>query len=147
MRTGHTTFYVLLSTFCFLRKHIDGGDDYFERVVVKVEVADSRERKPLRVVEPAAAAQFEVGEGGLGEEVAHTLALFAALYLRVVGHIFIDAEFLDYFDIEPHFFFYLADSTRLYIFTLLNLPLRERPVTENIVDKREIRLSFRARVD
>src|SRR3989344_2368138 len=107
----------------FLRKYIDGGYDYFERIVIEIEVADRRERKPLRIVEAAAAPQFEVGEGGFGEEVAHPLALLAALHLRIVGHILIDAELLHYLDIKAHFLFYLADSARLDIFALFNLPL------------------------
>src|SRR3989344_5547562 len=131
----------------FLCEYIDCGHDYFERIVIEIEVADRRERKPLRIVEAAAAPQFEVGEGGFGEEVAHPLALLAAFALRVVGDILVDAELLHYFDIEPHFLFYLADSARLYIFPLLNLPLRERPVAENVVDEREVCLAFRARID
>src|SRR3990167_4400756 len=131
----------------FLCEYIDCGHDYFERVVIKIEVADRRERKPLRIVEAAAAPQFEVGEGGFGEEVAHPLALLAAFDLRVVGDILVDAELLHYFDIEPHFLFYLADSARLDIFALFNLPLRERPMAKDVVDEREVRLAFRARVD
>src|SRR3989338_8692451 len=147
MHTGHTTSYVLLSTFCFLREHIDSGYDYLERVIIEIQVTDRGERKPLRIDEAAAAPQFEVGEGGFGEEVAHPLALLAAFDLRVVGDILVDAELLHYFDIEPHFLFYLADSARLDIFALFNLPLRERPMAKDVVDEREVRLAFRARVD
>src|SRR3989338_10787984 len=101
---------------CIYRRY-----DYFQRIVIKIEVADRRKREPLRVVEHARRPEFELGEGRLREKIRDAFAFLSAFDLRVVGDVFVDAELLDYLNVESEFLFYFARRSTLHVLSFLYL--------------------------
>src|SRR3989344_4305963 len=121
-------------------------NDYFERVVVKIEVAHRCEREPLRIVEAAGGTKLQIGEGRLGEKVGYAFFLLSALDLAVVGDVLIDPKLFYYLDSESHLLLYLADGALPHVFPFFDLALGYRPMPEDVVDEREVRLPALTRV-
>src|SRR3989338_1900138 len=103
------------------RKRIYRRYDYLQRVVIKIKIADRREREPLRVVESARRPEFQLGEGRLREKIRDAFAFLSAVDLRIVGNVFVDAELLDYLDVQSQFLFYFTRRSTPHVLPLLYL--------------------------
>src|SRR3989338_5881313 len=121
----------------FLRgEFCDRFRDKRHDVLVEIEGERVGYCKPLRVVESSFLFERDVDEFGFRQEVRDMLALLAEFRIR--RDVLVLAEALLKCDVETELFLDLADGSLLHVFAFLDAPLRERPVSKDIVDQRQV---------
>src|SRR3989344_4841226 len=120
----------------FIEKLLNGRGDDGEHIIVEVEVNDVLKAEPLRIIEPAALLEHQGLERSRGEEEPDMLA--HPTLLRMRGDILVLADLVLHLCIKTELLLDNPRDAHLRRRILFNMPLRERPPTEDVVHKREI---------